>query len=34
MMAQNRATNKLAEDRIVKHWADVLAKRMKDTAKP
>jgi hypothetical protein len=34
MMAQTRGTNKLAEDRIVKIWADVLAKHMKDTTKP
>jgi hypothetical protein len=27
-MAQNRVTNKAAEDRIVNHWADVLAKHL------
>ena len=30
-MAQNRVTNKAAEDRIVNHWADVLAKHLHHT---
>jgi hypothetical protein len=33
-MAQNRVTNKQAEDRIVKRWADVLAKHLHAVKNP
>lgn len=33
-MAQNRVTNKAAEDRIVKRWADVLAKHLHAVKNP
>jgi len=33
MMEQNNVTNKLAEDRIVKMWADTMAKHMQATVK-
>jgi hypothetical protein len=33
-VAQNRVTNKAAEDRIVKRWADVLAKHLHAVKNP